>query len=844
MSRLKKSTLPFLKSEGATARMYSVLLVFAGMGCARIASADIISTIAGTGTASYNGDGIAATTANLNNPSSVAVDLSGNVYIADFANQRIRKVTAATGTITTIAGTGSYGYGGDGSAATTALFSYPTGIAVDSSGNVYIVDQGNVRIRKVTAATGIISTIAGTGTSGYNGDGIAATTAQLFYPNGIALDAAGNIYIADEDNQRIRKVTVSSGLISTIAGTGTPGYNGDGIAATAAKISYPTGVALDSTGNIYIVDKNNNSIRKVTVATGMISTIAGSAATYGYNGDGIVATSALLWNPYGVAVDSNGNVLIVDQYNNRVRKVTIATGLISTIAGTSGGAGYNGDGIPATSAQLYNPYDVDVDGGGNVFIADFTSNRIRKITPPYGDLVSTLLLVSPHQSATGQTVSVVLNVSCTGTGAVNNVVPTIQVVSGVPLVSLASGPTPASVSSLAAGTGITFTWTYNTSTVFIGPASFTASATGTDAASGNFRFTSVVGDSVSITGSAVISAALAVSPAVSSTGQTVTVRLTVTNSGFVAASNVSPTIQMVSGGSLATLTTGPVPVNISSLAAGSSTTFVWTYSTSTVFSGRVRFSATATAVDVSSGGPLLATAFGDMTVLGLEAMLSVNPATILSGQTVSVQLTVTNNGSSTANNVAPEMQAVSGGSFVTLVAGPVPANVSSLTVGSSTTFVWTYMAPFGSDGFVGFSATVTGSDAVTGGPRSANAMGGLSIVPAVPAPPQIDVIGKELGRGHFRVCPNVIDRSNSSVQTIIVANGNPDEEVAFTIFDELGREVRKMTLTVDPSGIGKKIFDVKNDAGASLLDGMYYIIGKGGGVNDKQKIVIVPLRKR
>ncbi len=338
----------------------------------------IINTIAGNGTSGYSGDGAAATLAKLNYPSEVAVDGAGNVYIADTENNVIRKITTSTGIISTIAGTGRTGYSGDGEAATSAELNGPTGVSVDALGNVYIADNGNDRIRMVSAGTGIISTIAGNGKVGYSGDGGAATLARLDGPDGLVADDYGNIYFADQDNNVIRKVTASTGIISTITGTGRAGYSGDGGAATSATLYTPSTVAIDASGNIYIADEENNVIRKVIANTGIISTIAGTGIT-GYSGDGAAATLATLYTPTGVAVDGFGNVYIADYGNNKIRKVNASTGIISTIAGT-GMAGYSGDGGAATSAKLNSPNKVAVDNCGNVYFSDRENNVIRKLT--------------------------------------------------------------------------------------------------------------------------------------------------------------------------------------------------------------------------------------------------------------------------------------------------------------------------------------------------------------------------------------------------------------------------------------------------------------------------------
>ncbi|MCB4790804.1 MAG: carboxypeptidase regulatory-like domain-containing protein [Elusimicrobia bacterium] len=334
-----------------------------------------ITTVAGNGTQGYSGDSGIAASAQLYYPCEVAVDASGNVYISDFSNFRIRKVDTS-GLMSTFAGNGTAGYSGDGGPATAAQINYSAGIAVDASGNVYIADTNNYRIRKVNAS-GIISTFAGTGTSGFSGDGGLAASAQLNTPNGVAVDASGNVYIAD--NTRVRKVN-TSGIISTIAGNGSVGYSGDGGPATLAQINHSYGVAVDASGNVYIADSNvgdsnYNRIRKVN-ASGIISTFAGNG-TLGYSGDGGLAASANLSGADGVAVDASGNVYIADNWNNRIRKVN-TLGIISTFAG-NGVQGYSGDSGSATSAKLNYPDGVTVDTSGNVYIADQYNNRIRKV---------------------------------------------------------------------------------------------------------------------------------------------------------------------------------------------------------------------------------------------------------------------------------------------------------------------------------------------------------------------------------------------------------------------------------------------------------------------------------
>jgi len=284
----------------------------------------IVSTVAGDGDEGFGGDGGLATAAQLDTPNGIAVDASGNLYIADTNNNRIREVAAATGIITTIAGTGDPSYSGDGGAATAATLNGPTAVAVDSKGNLYIADTNNQCIREVAGTT--IATVAGNGVQTYAGDGGLATAASLNAPSGIAVDAAFNLYIGDTLNQRVRLVTAATGIITTLAGTGTSGFNGDG-AAASVELASPSGVAVDTSGTVYVADSNNDRIR--AVSNGKVMTIAGDGAE-GFLGDGGASTAAMLDTPRGV-VASGGSVVIADTLNNRVR--VVSAGTIQTIAG-------------------------------------------------------------------------------------------------------------------------------------------------------------------------------------------------------------------------------------------------------------------------------------------------------------------------------------------------------------------------------------------------------------------------------------------------------------------------------------------------------------------------------
>ena len=285
------------------------------------------------------------------------MDSAGNLYIADHDNNRIRKVS--NGVITTIAGGDGNGFSGDGGLATSAYLYGPGGVAVDFAGNLYIADTGNQRIRKVT--NGVITTVAGSGTAGFSGDNGPATTARLNGPRDVAVDFAGNLYIADTDNQRIRKV--ANGVITTVAGSGTAGFSGDNGAATGAQLNGPRGVAMDSAGNLYIADADNHRIREVSNA--IITTIAG--VSQGFGGDNGPATSAHMYYPGGIAVSAVGNLYIADQGNNRIRRVS--DGVITTLGG-NGEAGLSGDNGPATSAQLFTGHGIAVNTAGDLYVAD------------------------------------------------------------------------------------------------------------------------------------------------------------------------------------------------------------------------------------------------------------------------------------------------------------------------------------------------------------------------------------------------------------------------------------------------------------------------------------------
>jgi len=332
----------------------------------------IIQTVAGNGTSAFSGDNGAAASASLSEPFGVAVDASGNLYIADTSNHRIRKVDSF-GTITTVAGNGTEGFSGDGAAATSATLNTPIGMAVDTSGVLYVADSFNNRIRKIDAA-GVITTVAGNGDARFSGDHAAATRASLSAPFGVAVDKAGNLFIADTSNHRVRKVD-TLGTITTVAGNGVQTFSGDSGAATRASLNFPTGVAVDRGGNLFITDQSNHRIRKLSTA-GVIITVAGDGSNR-FSGDNVAATRASLNLPIGTAVDAADNLYIADTSNHRIRKVS-PDGMVTTVAG-KGVGGFSGDGSAATRAALNLPGGVAVDGAGNLYIADTFNNRIRKL---------------------------------------------------------------------------------------------------------------------------------------------------------------------------------------------------------------------------------------------------------------------------------------------------------------------------------------------------------------------------------------------------------------------------------------------------------------------------------
>jgi len=393
-----------------------------------------IVTVAGIGDPGWSGDGRAAVAALLNEPKHVTVDNHGNIFIADSENHVVRRIERMTGLISTVAGsaqgatalpqtgigtgpgeiessdpladgevTGSHQFaqqtdlsgtvryivnaaavatrfGGDGGPAVEALLNFPTAVAVDRDGYLYIADTMNHRVRRVDTMNGMIATVAGTGQSRYAGDGGAAMAAALNEPAALAISEKDILYVADQSNNRVRAVDLITGLIRTVAGTGTAGYNGDGIPATEASLAGPSGLALDSDGTLYIADTFNGRIRAVDSATGLIRTVVGDGGEYRYQGP-TEPTSPSLSRPSGIALDLRGNLYITDSDNHLIRRWNRTTGQLERVAG-QGAARYGGDGGSALDASLSYPFGIVIDQSGYLFVADTFNHRIREIEQP------------------------------------------------------------------------------------------------------------------------------------------------------------------------------------------------------------------------------------------------------------------------------------------------------------------------------------------------------------------------------------------------------------------------------------------------------------------------------
>ena len=389
----------------------AILIVFLVCACnLSQAQTNFIKTIAGNDTQGYSGDNGPATNCELYLPENMCIDRWNNIYIADGGNNRIRKIDPSTGIIATVAGIDTLGFSGDNGLAINATLNIPEGIFCDANGNIYFADANNNRVREITVSTGIITTVAGSGAVGGtagsdSGDNGPATNATLDQPSGICLDKFGNMYIADYTNNKVRRVDAGTGVIKTFAGTGIVGYSGDNGPATNATFNYPIAVYADSSGNVFIADQYNAVIRKVAISTSVITTFAGNGIS-GYSGDSGLAINAEFIEPAGLYIDKQNNVFVADLGSGTVRRIDAVTNIITTVAG-NGTQGFSGDNGPAQDAEMICS-DMYLDTSGNMYIADYQNNRIREVYDTAG-----LIEASPQPSPGERGLSVFPNPAST-----------------------------------------------------------------------------------------------------------------------------------------------------------------------------------------------------------------------------------------------------------------------------------------------------------------------------------------------------------------------------------------------------------------------------------------------
>ena len=336
----------------------------------------IIRTVLGNGLEGWHGDGGPALDTACQTPYACEFDPQGNMIVCMGRHHRIRRVDAQTGIVTLICGNGEPGYFGDGGPAVDAVINQPYGLAIDANGDMYFAQRFDPAVRKIDGRTGIISTVAGTGEFGYSGDGGPGNEAMLREPNDLCLDRNGGLLIADVQDQRIRRIDLATGIINTFAGTGEKSREGDGKPATQASLMGPRAVCADSRGNIYVCEREGNGVRMIS-PDGMLTTIAGADGTYGYAGDGGPALAATWGSPKAMRCDLNDNVIVLDSDNSAVRRIDARTGIVTTIAGGREGGG--GDGGPAVAAGLFHPHGCGINAEGDLFIADTHNHRIRVV---------------------------------------------------------------------------------------------------------------------------------------------------------------------------------------------------------------------------------------------------------------------------------------------------------------------------------------------------------------------------------------------------------------------------------------------------------------------------------
>jgi trimeric autotransporter adhesin len=654
-----------------------------------------IHEIAGNGQLSFSGDGAIALNAALNLPSGVAVDGPRDIFIADTANNAVREVVAATGLTQTVAGT------------TGGALNSPTGVFVDSSNNVYIADTRNNVIREIFAATGTVQIIVGTGTAGSSGDGGPAAQAQLRLPTGVYVDSAGDIFIADMGNNLIREVVFATGKIQTVAGInappngGTAGFGGDGGLATSALLSAPSGVFLDAHGNIFIADTGNNVIREVTISNQQIQTVAGNHTLgAGFSGDTGLATAAQLNGPLSVIVDPSGDFFIADTKNNVIREVTAGTGIIQTVAGNHAlGAGFSGDGGLATSAALHSPSSIAIDSLGAVDIADTGNNRIRNaaglVTVPTVVLAPPSLVFNPTvigRNSASQTVTLtntgsaplqVAGISFTGANA-NSFSQTNNCPATLP-----AAPSTANNCSI----NVTFTPTTG--------GTLGASLSVSDSAPGSPQLTTLSGTGVSAV--TLLPAGLSF-PIQINTTSSAPQSITLTNNQTVTLNITGITLSGSNAASFSQVNTCGTAVT-----AGSSCVITVTFTPNTTGSN----SAIVSIADDAPGSPQTGTLFG----LGTGATATLTPSSLTFGtQAVTTTstaqvVTVTNKGKETLNISSIIFTGANNGDFSqTTTCGP------TVLPGANCTISVTFMPTAGGSR----TASLTLNDSAGDSPQSIN----------------------------------------------------------------------------------------------------------------------------
>lgn len=791
-----------------------------GMGPQPALLPGVVSTVAGTGADGYTGDNGPATSATFAGIFAVAVDYAGNQYIDDYNNDIFRKVTAATGIVTTFAGDGTEGYTGDNGPATGAEIDIDWNAGSDAAGNVYIADTNNNVIREVNAVTGIITTVVGdccsftgTGLQGYNGDGIAATTAELFFPQGVVTDTSGNLYIADYGNNRIRELNAATGTISTVAGTGfgdgatgTGGYTGDNGPATSAELNGPGAIAIDSAGNFYIADFYNSAVRKVTAATGVITTVAGDG-THGDTGDNGPATSAEVGSPIGLTVDAAGDLYIVSSGTSGevVRKVDAATGIITTVAG--GGTGCTGqtdsvgDGCGATSASV-GAQNIAIDSAGNLYIADGINNRVREVS------LKTAPITFPQTAVNSTSAAITFKVANIGNAPL-----TLSSISPTANFSVDSGTTTCSTSDTVPAGG-----SCEIGVVF--------SPTAGGSLSGTLTLTD---NALNVTGT---TQQVALNGSIQATGGTTTPTVTVSPSPSSITTAQADTVTVgVSGGSgnptptgTVTLTSGSYTSAPATLVSGSA---MITVPAGSLATGTDTLSATYTPDSASSSTYNSATGSNTVTVTtavsGPTAGLAPSPVTF-TGQVVgttseAIAVTLSNTGTATLLGITPTITGTNPTDFA-ISSGPNSCD-AAVSPGSSCIIYVTFTPASAAS----VTASLSVADNAPGSPQTVTLNGtGVAFVSNVGTALPVQPVSVSITTAGTASAINVLTQGATNLDFTESSGGTCATGTAYTV-----GEICTVNVIFTPQVPGARLGSVfLTDAGGHTL-GTTYLPGVGNG---------------